>query len=224
MSVDAEYLRSLWTLVPDRRSCSYGKQTAPGVFAFTSVVETFHRNLKVVEGEPSAGKYHRSTKEWYAPKSENPTLLPVVADLWVEGNETWRVLTVGEKGAQGTWELGTVKLDIPTPTRDTVTIFRPTVGSDTRTMRQTTAGTTVASGLTAAISLVDNFGGTPIAAGNYNEEWQMPGTFRVYLLGEVDAKAQDRLTDQNGNVYSVTNVVNPSSIEQLMALDCLRLS
>ena len=110
MSVDIDQLRSQWELIADRKTCSYGRQTSPGVYAFATVAETFYRDLAVSESQPSNAKYTRRSKTWYAPKSENTTLDPRVGDVWVDGSETYRVLTVGEAIAQGTWKLGTVLL------------------------------------------------------------------------------------------------------------------
>lgn len=224
MSVDATTLQSFWDLVPLRKTCSYGKRTAINVYAFSPVRETFYRNLAVSEGAPSVGKYTKAKKYWFAPKSENTALAPAVGDVWVDGAETWRVLTVEETGGQGTWKLGTVKLDLPAATKDTISIFRPDVGSDSRGMRQTTAGTTVASGLTAAVVVFDAAGGFPVTAGLYNEEFQRPGVYRIFLYDFFNAQAQDIVTDQNGTKYSVANVVSPSSLEDLAGMDCMLLT
>ena len=223
--INVTLLQGGWTLVPSRRTVTYRPQTAPRTYSTAAVKNAFYRDKGTQETKPSEGAAVEHHRDWYLVKRFYAAR-PSVGDLLVDGSDNWTVLDVTEAGAQGTWKLGTIRLQIQTALADSISIYRPTVGQNAWGGRLTTPATAIYSGVPAKIQTIDSFSGqVPLASGDRLGRRMNPPAYRCYLsIRFTDTQAQDYLQDDDsGQKYTILNVTNPAKLDELSSLDLLAL-
>jgi hypothetical protein len=222
VTINATLFRSLWKMMPDRRTVTFRRKitTTPAYTNYT-VADAWYRPDETAEGQTSQGVYIKRYRRWYLVKEKMTaagfTADPLPDDLIVNTASTidptagtWNVIGQREVGALGAWELPCIMMQIRSAFAVTVSVQRRT-GAKDDTARLMPTTTTVAT--PSGWFQIEGSEAMP----NLLEKTQMPTKGTIYFATYVSGLLATDTLAVSGTSYNIVTMVDPQNDQELQS-------